>query len=114
VVRAGAGPLTPERAAELASNPNALIEPQARAALPPEVLDQLQEAMAGANRNVFWTGTALAGLALLVALRLPRRGDESVTPPDEEACCAETGERMVIAEFTTLEPEDEPVASKGA
>ena len=37
-----------------------------------------------------------------------------VAPPDEETCCAETGERMVMAEFTTLEPEDEPVASKGS
>jgi EmrB/QacA subfamily drug resistance transporter len=113
VARAGAGPLTAERAAELASNPNALIEPQARAALAPEVLDELQEAMAAAIHSVFWTGTALAGLALLVAFWLPRRDDRSVMPPDEEACCAETGERMVIAEFTTLEAEEEPVASKG-
>jgi EmrB/QacA subfamily drug resistance transporter len=114
VARTGAGPLTPERAAELASNPNALIEPQARAALPPEVLDELQEAMASAIHKVFWTGTALAGLALLVAFRLPRRGDSAVAPPDEESCCAETGERMVMAEFTTLEPEEEPIASKGS
>lgn len=112
VARAGAGPLTPERATELASNPNALIEPHARAALPPEVLDELQEAMAAAIHNVFWTGTVLSGLALLVAFWLPRRGDEGVAPPDEEACCAETGERMVMAEFTTLEAEAEPVASK--
>jgi EmrB/QacA subfamily drug resistance transporter len=114
VARTGAGPLTPERAAELASNPNALIEPQARAALPPEVLDELQEALAASIHNVFWTGTALAGLAFLVAFWLPRSGDAGVAPPDEEACCAETGERMVIAEFTTLEPEEEPVASKGS
>ncbi|HEX8187321.1 MAG TPA: MDR family MFS transporter [Pyrinomonadaceae bacterium] len=113
VARTGAGPLTPERAAELASNPNALIEPQARAALPPEVLDELQESMASAIHNVFWTGTALAGLALLVSLRLPRQGDTRVAPPDEESCRAETGERMVIAEFATLEAEEEPVASKG-
>ena len=114
VAHAGAGPLTPERAAELASNPNALIDPQARAALPPEVLDELQESMASAIHNVFWTGTALAALALLVAFWLPRRGDTSVAAPDEEACCAETGERMVMAEFTTLEAEEEPVASKGS
>jgi EmrB/QacA subfamily drug resistance transporter len=113
VAGTGAGPLTPERAAELASNPNALIEPQARAAPPHEVLDELQEAMASAIHNVFWTGTALAGLALFVAFSLPRRGDADVAPPDEDACCAETGERMVIAEFTTLEPEEEPVASDG-
>ncbi|HEX7316504.1 MAG TPA: MDR family MFS transporter [Pyrinomonadaceae bacterium] len=114
VARSGAGPLTPERAAELASNPNALIDPQASAALPPEVLDELREALAASIHNVFWTGTALAGLALLVAFWLPRHGDASVAPPDEESCCAETGERMVMAEFTTLEPEDEPVASKGS
>lgn len=111
--RAGTGPLTPERAAELASNPNALIDPQASAALPPEVLDELRESLAASIHNVFWTGTALAGLALLVAFWLPRHGDMSFIQPDEEACCAETGERMVIAEFTTLEPKDEPVASKG-
>ncbi len=113
VARAGAGPLTPERAAELASNPNALIDPQASAALPPEVLDELRESLASAIHNVFWTGTVLSGLALLVAFGLPRHGDKSVAPPDEEACCAETGERMVMAEFTTLEAEEEPVASKG-
>ncbi|HEX8291050.1 MAG TPA: MDR family MFS transporter [Pyrinomonadaceae bacterium] len=112
--RAGAGGLTPERAAELASNPNALIEPEARAALSPQVLDELQESMAAAIHNVFWTGTALAALALLAAFWLPRRGASGVAPPDEEACRAEAGERMVMAEFTTLEPEEEPVASKGS
>lgn len=112
--RSGAGALTPERAAELASNPNALIEPQARAALSSVVLDELQEAMAASIHKVFWTGTALAGLALLVAFWLPGGGDGKVAPPDEESCRAGTGERMVIAEFATLEPEDEPLASKGS
>jgi EmrB/QacA subfamily drug resistance transporter len=112
--RAGAGGLTPERAAELASNPNALIDPRASAALTPEVLDGLRESLAAAIHSVFWTGTALAALALLVAFWLPREGDAGVAPPDEETCRAETGERMVIAEFATLEPEEEPVASKGS
>ena len=111
---ASGGTLTPERAAELAANPNALIEPEARAALQPAVLDELQEAMASSIHKVFWTGTVLSALALLVAFFLPRDGDAGVAPPDEETCCAETGERMVLAEFTTLEPEDEPVASKGS
>jgi EmrB/QacA subfamily drug resistance transporter len=114
VASRGAGPLTPERAAELASNPNALIEPEARAALPPAVLDELQEAMAVSIHKVFWTGTVFSGLALVVAFWLPRGGDGLGAPPDEETCGAETGERMIIAEFTTLEPEDEPVASKGS
>ncbi len=112
--RTSEGTLTPERAAELASNPNALIEPEARAALPPAVLDELQEAMASSIHKVFWTGTALAALALLVGFLLPRSSDPTVALPDEQTCRAETGERMVIAEFTTLEPEDEPIASKGS
>ena len=111
--RAGTGHLTEERAAELASNPNALIEPQARASLAPEVLDVLQDAMAQSIHKVFWVGTALAALALLVSLWLPRVGAPGVEPPTEDTCCAETGERMVIAEFATLEPEDEPVAARG-
>jgi EmrB/QacA subfamily drug resistance transporter len=110
---ASAGVLTQERATELASNPNALIDPQAQAALSPEVLDTLRDAMAQSIHKVFWVGTALAALALLVSLWLPRAGAPGVEPPTEETCCAETGERMVIAEFATLEPEDEPVAAGG-
>jgi EmrB/QacA subfamily drug resistance transporter len=45
--------MTVERAAEFAANPNALIEPQAKAALSPIVLDALQEAMATSLHRVF-------------------------------------------------------------
>ena len=65
-----------ERAAQLAANPNALIEPQERAALPPGVLDALQEAMATSLHKVFWVGTVLSAMALLVCFFLPRREDE--------------------------------------
>ncbi|MGB7925804.1 MAG: MDR family MFS transporter [Pyrinomonadaceae bacterium] len=111
--RFGNGALTPERAAELAANPNALIEPQARATLSPAALDALQRSLEAAIHRVFWVGTALAALALLVAFWLPRNDDVTRSQPTEEACCAETGERMLMAEMTTLEPEDEPVASHG-
>jgi EmrB/QacA subfamily drug resistance transporter len=110
---ARAGSLTPERATELASNPNALIDPQAQAALSPEVLNTLRDAMARSIQSVFWVGTALAALALLVSFRLPRAGAPGIDPPTEDTCCAETGERMMIAEFATLEPDDEPVAARG-
>jgi len=110
---AGAGALTQERAAELSSNPNALIDPQAQAALSPGVLDTLRDAMARSIQSVFWGGTALSALALPSALWLPRAGDPGIEPPTEDTCCAETGERMVIAEFATLEPDDEPVAARG-
>ncbi len=68
--------MTTQRAAELAANPNALIEPQARAALSPKVLDALQEAMAMSIHKVFWVGTVLSAMALLVCFFLPRRENE--------------------------------------
>ena len=113
IARTSGGALPPERAAELAANPNALIEPEARAQLQPAVLDALQGAMAASVRNVFWAGTAFAALALLVSLRLPRKGSSGLAAPAAEACGAEAGERMVLAELTTLEPEDEPAAAGG-
>ncbi len=113
VAQSGQGVLTIERAAELAANPNALIDPQARAALTPAALDALRRAMAGAIHNVFWVGTVLAALALLVCLYLPRAGDGSTAPPTEDECCAEIGERLVMAELTTIDPKHEPAASRG-
>jgi MFS family permease len=105
--------LTVERAEELSANPNALIDPQARAALPANVLDALQGSLAGAIHKVFWVGTAFAGLALLVSFYLPRKGDNAFEQPAEEACSTETGERMMMAELTTIDPEHEPAAAQG-
>ena len=110
---AGAAGLTPEKAAELAAHPNALIEPAARAELPPETLDALQEALASSVRRVFWTGTALAALSLLVSFWLPREGSGAgVERPAEEACSVEACERLVVAELAALDPGHEPVAAK--
>ncbi|HKQ99748.1 MAG TPA: DHA2 family efflux MFS transporter permease subunit, partial [Pyrinomonadaceae bacterium] len=113
VARSGATALTEERAAMLAANPNALIDPKARAELPPGVLGPLRGAMAGAIHQVFWVGTVLAGLALIVAFYLPRKGDGTTKRLTERTCDAETGERMVMAELTTIDPEHEPVAAEG-
>lgn len=107
--RSGAA-LTPERAQELAANPNALIEPAARAALPPNVLAALQDSLASAIHNVFWVGTALAALALMVSFALPRgKHDGAPGQPTEESCSPEACERLVISELAALDPEHEPV-----
>jgi MFS family permease len=111
VARNGNAALTPEHAAQLAANPNALIDPHAQAALAPGALDALRGAMAQAIHKVFWVGTILSALALLVSFYLPRRGSTAVVEPTEDTCCAETGERMVMAELTTIDPEHEPVAA---
>ncbi|HWS53344.1 MAG TPA: MDR family MFS transporter [Pyrinomonadaceae bacterium] len=109
---ARAGALSEERAAELASNPNALVEPGAQAALPPATLDALRDALASSVHRVFWAGTVVSGLALLITFALPRRGRGGATPP-EEACGVEACERMVMAELAALDPAHEPVAAEG-
>ena len=113
VARGDAGVLTPERAAELSANPNALVDPQAQAALPPGALGALRDALAGSIHNVFWVGTAFSALALLVSFYLPRASERAGAAPPEEACSAEAGERMMMAELTTIDPEHEPVAARG-
>ncbi|HVF10137.1 MAG TPA: MFS transporter, partial [Abditibacteriaceae bacterium] len=74
VARAGKVALTPQRAAELAQNPNDLMEPAARAALAPDLRDALQGALAAALHNVFLIGAGVAALALIVVFWLPRPG----------------------------------------
>jgi EmrB/QacA subfamily drug resistance transporter len=104
------GVLTPERAAELAANPNALIDPNARNGLTSEAFLALQNAMASSIHNVFWIGTVLAALALLVSFYLPRDSDKNVETSETEISNAEPGERMLIAELTTIDSENEPLA----
>ncbi len=112
--REGRAGLTPQLATELAAHPNALIQPEARAGMRPETLDALQGALASSVHRVFWTGTALAALSLLVSFWLPREGGgAAVARPTEEACSVEACERLVVAELAALDPEHEPDAARG-
>lgn len=96
---ADSGPLTEAQAREFASNPNALIEPDARAAVPSETLAVLQSALADAIHPVFWVGAFAAGLGLLVVLFLPKEGDQEETVD---------GERLIMAEQTTINARNQP------
>ena len=96
IARGGGEALTEARAAELAADPSALVEPRARGDLPPAALDALRSAMAGAIHNVFHVAAALAAMALLATLFLPRAGATNTAALTEESCCAETGERMLV------------------
>lgn len=97
-------PITLEEAAGFASNPNALIEPAAKANLPPKTLDVLQRAMAAAVHPVFWVGAVVCILALFVSLYLPNRHGEHET----EANNNNVGERMLMAEQTTINARNQP------
>lgn len=96
--------ITAKRAAELAAHPNALIDTAARASLPAPVLVALQTALAAALSNVFWLCTVFSILGLIAVFCLPK-DDRRVT---NQSCSMETGERMLMAEMTTLDPEHEP------
>lgn len=96
------GTLSRTQARELANNPSALIDPGERAALGPAALETLQQALASSLRPVFLIGAIVSIIAFFVTFfRLP-----AVIEP-EESSFAE-GERMVMAEMTTLNPEAEP------
>jgi hypothetical protein len=105
--------LAPQRAAELAANPNALIEPAARASLSPDALNALQSALASAIHNVFWVAAVVSALALLASFALPRASEGATRPPTDETCSPEQCERLVAAELATFDPEHEPVEIKG-
>lgn len=96
--------LTVAQAAEFASNPNALIDPEAQAKLPNGILTILQEAMAASIHKVFWTGAGFSALAFLVVFLLPKHEDKSeLHKTDENA-----GETMLMAEQTTINARNQP------
>lgn len=110
LLKSAGGPdsvLTVDQAASFASNPNALIDPAAKASLEPATLNVLQEAMAAAVRPVFWVGGAVCALALVVAFALPKRRRETGEPEPSDDC----GETMLMASQTTINARNQPVAA---
>lgn len=99
------GIMTESQAHEFAANPNALIEPTAKSTISPETLDVLQTALAGAIHPVFWAGAITAGLGLIVVLFLPKEKLEEEVPVD--------GERLIMAEQTTINARNQPHVSEG-
>ena len=103
--RRSGGVLSEARARDLASNPSALIESGDQGGVTPAVLRILRLELADSIRAVFVAGAILSFLAFLIALlRLPAHH------PGREEEDLEAGERMIMAELTTLEAESEPAA----
>ncbi len=89
--------------AEFSQNPNALVNAEARAHIPPAELAQLQNALEGTLRTIFTASAGVVALAFFTALALPagRIGG---------GIHGEPGKRMVIAEMTNIDAENEPEA----
>lgn len=91
------GALLASGLAQFSQDPNALVNPEARAHMAPAELRQLQDALQGTLRNIFAASAAAVALAFLGALALPGgKMSESHS------------ERMVMAEMTNIDAEHEP------
>ncbi|MEA2464078.1 MAG: hypothetical protein QOJ98_1825 [Acidobacteriota bacterium] len=90
--------------AEFSQDPNALVNPEARAKIAPEELRALQGALEGTLRTIFWTCSAVVALALAAAFRIPKgKVGEDVSEGD-------SGELMMMAEMTNIDAAHEPEA----
>lgn len=100
-----------EEVARVVHNSSALIDPIARANLPPELLKAMSSALGSALQNVFLVGTGFAALALVSGFWLPRKDSHQTAKEAQEkeniSSPAEC-ERMLMAEMTTIDPENEP------
>jgi high-affinity Fe2+/Pb2+ permease len=99
----------PEEVERVVHNPSALIDPIARAQLPPELFTALSAALGSALRGVFIGGLVFAVLALIAGFMLPKAPAASTKSPEPEAAhSAADCERMLMAEMATLDAENEP------
>jgi MFS family permease len=96
--------ISPAQAEAFASNPNALIEPTAKAAIPTDTLAVLQTALAASIHPVFWVGAFMSLLGFFVVLFLPKGSKESE--------CDVDGERLIMAEQTNINARNQPVADE--
>jgi MFS family permease len=101
-------PFNDAQAEEFAENPNALIEPTAKAALPTETLVTLQDAMAAAIHPVFWVGAIVSILAFFVTLLLPK----TTVGEDKDRRREPAGERMIMSEQTVINARNQPAADR--
>ncbi|HKY05776.1 MAG TPA: MDR family MFS transporter [Blastocatellia bacterium] len=99
-------------ASRLARNPSALIEPVSRAALPGTVIEPLESALSSSLHNVFLVGAIFATLALISGFWLPALKPGAQQKRDEETATPAECERLLMAEMTTIDPENEPVAAR--
>jgi EmrB/QacA subfamily drug resistance transporter len=100
--------LSVEQAKSFAENPNALVDPSAKAKISPETLSVLQQAMANSIHRVFWVGAILSMLAFGVSFLIPAQTKKK---EDEEIHLSkDCGERMLMAEQTTINQRNQPEA----
>jgi EmrB/QacA subfamily drug resistance transporter len=109
-----------EEVARVVRKPNALIDPTARQQMmeeSPLFFEAIRTALGGALHNVFQVGLLLAVLAFVSGFWLPAslaKPNLAATPEAERVpTSAAECEKLLMAEMTTMDPENEPVAERG-
>jgi MFS family permease len=93
----------------MAINPNALMDPIARAAMSPAVLQRLETALYDSLRSVFLLAMIVSAVSFVVAFALPQSVKEDAkTLPSKEACEMKNTERLMIAQMATIDADHEP------
>ncbi len=98
------GALLASGLAAYSHDPNALVNPEARAKIAPADLRALQGALEGTLRTIFWTSAAVVALAFGAAFRIPRG------KVGEDRAESHAGEKMMMAEMTNIDAAHEPDA----
>jgi len=106
-----------EEVSEAVHNSSALVDPIAHAQMKaekPALLQAMEAALGGALRNVFLVGVGFAALALLSGFFLPSAELKAATRADHQADKIPSSpaecERLLMAEMTTIDPDNEPAA----
>ena len=101
--------LSVEQAVAFSENPNAMIDPNAKANITPETLVVLQQAMAVSIHRVFWIGAILSVFALGAVFFLPKQHKQKDIENTIHVS-SDCGERMLMAEHTTINQRNQPEA----
>lgn len=106
-----------EVVSSIAHNPSVLIQPAARAQLPEAVVTTMSSALGRALHNAFIVGAIFAAFALVSGFWLPsmliRTGATRLEPPGHVATSPAECERLLMAEMTTIDADNEPSAVSG-
>lgn len=118
--------LPADEVSRIVHNSSELIDPTARAHLKPELLSAMQTALGGALHNVFLVGTLFAAVALVSGFWLPHRDlmsaedakhemqPRTANAREEIPSSAGDCERLLMAEMTVIDSDNEPAAVETA
>jgi EmrB/QacA subfamily drug resistance transporter len=109
--------ISEEEVSAAVHNSSALVDPIGHAEMKaerPALLQAMESALGGALRTVFMVGTGFAALALLSGFWLPPEELRPTTRADQRADKIASSpaecERLLMAEMTTIDPDNEPAA----